>query len=218
MKTDELIERFANNLQPVRPLAPPGTRTALWLLAAAAYLLVSLGMIAIGLVPGGAVAEPIYVLQQGLALATGVAAAFAAFTSVIPGLRRGASVFVGVSASAWLGMVLWTCVRDLRTHGTFGITSQTDWPCVAVMVVGGGVLWAAMAPMLRRGVPLASRRTELLSGVAALSIANVAACLAGPHAFGSIVLLWHGGTLALMLALLVAVGDRVICWPPPSRP
>ncbi len=90
-----------------------------------------------------------------------------------------------------------------------GLGSQTDWPCVVAMVIGGGALWAVMAPMLRRGVPMTPRVTGLLSGVAALSIANVVACFTQPHAFSGIVLLWHGGTMVVLLALLVTVDPFV---------
>ena len=217
MNTDELIGRLSRDLRPVRPLAPPGVRAGLWLLAAAAYVAVGVGMIVFGMAPGGAKAEPIYLWQQGLAAVTGGIAAFAAFASVIPGVRRYATTLAGLSASAWLGILLWGSARDLQTYGTLGLGSQTDWPCVAALVIGGGALWAAMAPMLQRGVPMTPRVTTLLGGVAALSVANVVACLTQPHAFSSIVLLWHGGTMVLLLAVLVTVRPLAAVRPASAR-
>jgi hypothetical protein len=213
MKTDELIGRLAAEVRPIRPLAPPATRAAMWLMAAGVYVAAGIGMIAAGLVPGGATTEPAYVLQQGLAVVTAVVAAFAAFTSVIPGARRHAPTLVGVMALAWLGAVILGSLRDFQLRGTFGLSSQTDWPCVAAMVLGGSALWLVMTPMLRRGVPMTPRLTAMLGGGAALGIANIVACITQPHTFSSVVLLWHGGTAALMLAFFAAAGQRAVRWP-----
>ncbi len=71
--------------------------------------------------------------------------------------------------------------------------------------------------MLRRGVPTTPRLTVLLGGGAALGMANVAACLTRSRAFSSVVLLWHGGTMALMLVLPVAAADRIMRCPTLSR-
>jgi hypothetical protein len=171
---------------------------------------VGIGMIAIGMVPGGATSQPIYMLQQALAVTTAVVAAFAAFTSVIPGARGNTPALVGILAFAWFGAVLWGGLRDLQVQGTFGLSSQTDWPCVAAMVLGGGALWLVMIPMLRRGVPMTPRLTAMLGGGAAVGIADTVACLTQPHAFNSTVLLWHGGTAALMLAFFATAGQRVM--------
>jgi hypothetical protein len=141
MKTDELIGCLAHDVRPVRPLARPATRAGRWLLAGAAYIAAGVGMMAAGLFPGGGSLEPIYLSQQAFALATGAFAAVAAFASVIPGARRGALTLAAMSASAWLGVLLWGCVHDLRTHGTLGVGSQTDWPCVVAIVIGGGPPW-----------------------------------------------------------------------------
>jgi hypothetical protein len=54
------------------------------------------------------------------------------------------------------------------------------------------------------------RLTAWLGAGAALGIANVVACLTQPHAFSSVVLLWHGGTAALMLVLSVTAGRHVL--------
>ena len=209
MNTDELIERLARDARPVRPLARPATRAGRWLLVAVAYIAAGVTMMAIGLFPGAGSFDVLYLLQQGLALATGVFLAVAAFASVIPGAGRRVHAFAALSVSAWFGVLLWGCVRDVRATGTLGLDSHADWPCVAAIALGGGALWAAMAPMLRRGIPMTPRLTAWLGAGAALSLANVVACLTQPHAFTSIVVLWHGGTVVLLLAISSAAGPRV---------
>jgi hypothetical protein len=125
-------------------------------------------------------------------------------------------VLPAMSGAVWLAALLWNCWRDLQTWGTVGITSQTDWPCVVSIATGGAVLGGPMLLMLRRGAPLTPRTTALLGGVAALSFANIEACLTRPHTFTMTVLAWHGITIALAASLLrgsVAAG----CVGPPGR-
>jgi hypothetical protein len=81
------------------------------------------------------------------------------------------------------------------------------------MAIGGAVLWGPMLVMLRRGAPLTPRTTALLGGLAALSFANIEACLTRPHAFAMTVLVWHGVTIALAAALFAWLGRRWLRWP-----
>ena len=76
-----------------------------------------------------------------------------------------------------------------------------------------GVLGAPMFVMLRRGAPLTPRETAFFGGLAALSLANVQACLMRPHAFAMTVLLWHGATVAGAAAVCAWMGRRWLRWP-----
>ena len=152
-------------------------------------------------------------MQQGAALVTGIMAARAAFASVIPGQDDRVWILPAIGAAAWSVSLLWAGVRDLQATGTLGLTSQTDWPCVVSMVVGGLVLGAPLVWMLRRGAPLTPGLTAFLAALAALSVANIEACLTRPHAFALTVLLWHGGTIAAVAALCAWSGRRWLRWP-----
>ena len=101
----------------------------------------------------------------------------------------------------------------LLTSGTLGASRETDWPCVASMAIGAFVLGGPLVWMLRRGAPLTPRTTALLAGSAALSFANIEACVTRPHAFAMTVLLWHGGTITLVVALFAGMGRRWLRWP-----
>jgi hypothetical protein len=213
MKTDELIERLAREAQPVTRLPRPGVRTAVWLLGGAAYLAVVVLLVLTGRSRGPVATDGLYLVQVGASVATGIAAAVAAFASVVPGAGRRARSLVVACGLVAMGTLAWGCLLDLRASGTFGAASQTDWPCVVSMTLGGGALWALMAVMLKKGAPLAPRTTALFAGVAALSLANVEACVTRPHPFASIVLLWHGTTILLLVAIFTGIGDRVLHWP-----
>jgi hypothetical protein len=213
MKTDELIDRLGRNVTVTRPLPAPGIRTALWMVWAVIYLVVGAVIMFAVMSSAGVMPTPLYLVQQGAALATGVMAARAAFGSVIPGGSDRPWVMPAIGAAVWAGSLLWAGVLDLQASGTLGATSQSDWPCVASMALGGLVVGAPLVWMLRRGAPLTPGLTAFLAGLAALSFANIEACLTRPHAFALTVLLWHGGTIAAIAALCALMGHRWFRWP-----
>ena len=213
MKTDDLIERLGREATMVTPLPAPGVRTAVWLLWGVLYLVAVAAMIFTAISPGGAVLTPLYLLQQGAALVTGITAARAAFVSVVPGASNHTRLLPAISGAVWVASLLWGAVLNLQKFGSLGISGQTDWPCVISMTIGGVVLGVPMLMMLRRGAPLTPRTTAFLGGLAALSLANIEACLTRPHAFAMTVLLWHGFTVAIVVALFVLTGRRCLRWP-----
>ena len=77
-----------------------------------------------------------------------------------------------------------------------------------LIVVGAPLFW-----MLRRGAPLTPGLTAFLAALAALSLANVEACLTRPHEFAATVLVWHGGTVVAFAALCALTGTRWLRWP-----
>jgi hypothetical protein len=115
--------------------------------------------------------------------------------------------------ATWAAALLWAGVLDLQVSGTLGVSSQSDWPCVASMTVGGVIVGAPLVWMLRRGAPLTPGLTAFLAALAALSVANIEACLTRPHAFALTVLLWHGGTVAAVAALCALTGRHWLRWP-----
>jgi hypothetical protein len=180
---------------------------------AVSYLVVVAVMMFAVMSSAGVTPTPLYLAQQGAALVTGVMAARAAFVSVIPGANNRVWVLPAIGAAAWGVSLLWAGVLDPHTAGTLGVTSQSDWPCVASMTVGGLLVGAPLAWMLRRGAPLTPGLTAFLAALAALSFANIEACLTRPHAFALTVLLWHGGTVAAVAAVCALTGRRWLRWP-----
>jgi hypothetical protein len=213
MKTDELIDRLGRNVTVTRPLPAPGIRTALWTVWAVGYLVVTAVMMFAVMSSAGVTPTPLYLVQQGAALVTGIMAARAALASVIPGASNRVWAMPAIAAAVWGLSLLWAGVVDLQVSGTLGMTSQSDWPCVVAMTIGGLVVGAPLVWMLRRGAPLTPGLTAFLAALAALSFANIEACLTRPHAFALTVLLWHGGTVAAVAALCALTGGRWLRWP-----
>ena len=213
MKTDELIDRLGRDLRVARPLPAPGIRTAVWMVWALSYLVVVAVMMFAVMSSAGVTPTPLYLVQQGAALITGIMAARAAFSSVIPGSNHRVWVLPAIGAAVWGVSLLWAGVRDLEASGTLGLTSQSDWPCVVSMTVGGLMVGAPLVWMLRRGAPLTPGLTAFLAALAALSVANIEACVTRPHAFALTVLVWHGGTVAAVAALCALTSRRWLRWP-----
>jgi hypothetical protein len=213
MKTDELIDRLAHDVTVTSPLPPPGVRTTVWTVWATLYLVVVTVMMFAVMSSAGMTSTPRYFVQQGAAVFTGIVAARAALASVIPGADDRVWVLPALGMATWAAALLWAGVVDLQVSGTLGVTSQSDWPCVVSMTVGGGIVGAPLVWMLRRGAPLTPGLTAFLAALAALNIANIEACLTRPHAFAVTVLLWHGGTMAAGAALCTLTGRRRWRWP-----
>ena len=217
MQTDDMIERLAREAAIVRPLAAPRRRIVVWLIWGAIYVVVA-AITTLRMMSSSAVTmTPLYVFQQGAALVTGITAARAAFISVIPGANDRARALPIISAAVWVASLLWQGLLDVQASGTLGAGRETDWPCVASMALGAAVLGGPLLWMLRRGAPLTPRVTAFLAGLAALSVANIEACLTRPHAFAVTVLLWHGGTVVVAAAVFAGMGRRWLRWPEMRR-
>ena len=213
MKTDELIDRLGRDVTVTRPLPAPGIRTAVWMVWAVIYLVMVAVMMFAVTSSAGVMPTPSYLVQQAAAVATGILAARAAFASVIPGSNNRVWVLPAIGAAVWGVLLLWAGVRDLQAFGTLGVTSESDWPCVVSMTLGCLVVGSPLVWMLRRGAPLTPGLTGCLAALAALSFANIEACLTRPHAFALTVLLWHGSTVAAVATLCAFMGHRWFRWP-----
>src|SRR5687768_4960196 len=117
MRTDELIDRLGRDVTVARPLPTPGMRTAMWMIWVVSYLVVVTVMMVAVMSSAGLIPTPLYVLQQGAALLTGILAARAAFASVIPGSNSRGWVLPAIAAAVWGGALVWAGVHDLHSYG-----------------------------------------------------------------------------------------------------
>ena len=154
MRTDELIDRLGRDATVAQPLPAPGIRTAMWTVWAVSFLIVVVVMMFAVMSSAGVPPTALYLVQQGAALVTGILAARAAFASVISGSNNRVWVLPAIGAAVWGVSLLWAGVSDLQAYGTLGVTSQSDWPCVVSMTLGGLVVESPLVWMLRRGAPL----------------------------------------------------------------
>jgi hypothetical protein len=198
---------------PVTPLAAPWRRTAAWAMAAALYLGLMVAVASPRADLGVRMRDIWFVLEQGAALATGLLAAVAAFTTAVPGRRRTVVPVALGAAVVWAGLMLLNTLRDIRAAAGEPLF-HTDWGCVAAVLAGTVVPAAAMAVMLRRAAALSPHLTAALGGLAAAGLGNLGGCLSHPDTSSLIVLVWHGGTVAAVAGLGAVAGAQLLRRPP----
>jgi hypothetical protein len=201
--TEALIRELAGRTARVRPLARPWVRAAAWLGIAVPSALLVVVMLSVRGDWMSRLLLPRVVSEEVFALATGILAAIAALTSVVPGYNRRVLFLPLIPLVLWLGGLGQSSVRDWLQVTSYGFSMRTEWVCVPATIMAGAVPAFAMAVMLRRGAPLTPRLSALLGGLAAAGLGNLGVCVTH-HEYGSVlVLVWH---VSIVMALTVIVG------------
>jgi hypothetical protein len=212
MKTEDLIGGLARDVPPVRRLRHPWLRATMWVAATAFYLA---GVVLFMAPPGRLAAAFVdlrFLFEQLAAGLVGLTAAAAALATVVPGRSR--RIFIAPIAAGvlWTIMVAIGCVQDALRYRATGIPLQTDWPCVAAIVMIGALPAVALVHMLRRGAPLTPRITLALAALSAAALANVSACLVRQHDTSITVLVWHGTTVLALCGAAGLLGTSLLKW------
>lgn len=209
METHELISRLAADRRPVRRLRQPWVRALLW-------LAIALPPAAIAVWGHGdataATGDPRFVLGQAATLATALAAALAAFASIVPGFDRRVLLLPVLPFAVWIASVGYGCLLDWVQHGPDGLVIRPDWDCLPPAALIGIVPAMAMVFMLRRGAPLAPRLTLALAGLAVAAIVNFGLQFFHARDASIMVLVWHLGSVAVLSMLAGSLGRRVLGW------
>jgi hypothetical protein len=212
MKTDDFIEQLANGVTPVARFPRPWRRAAIWLVGAAVYI----GVLAMMMTSSADVSANNdvrrFLLPQIAAIAVSGAAATAAFASIVPGASTRVLLWPSVALVLWIGILIVGSIQEWQSAGATGLAPPREWLCVAMIGLGGALPAWAMARMLRYGAPLTPRVTSALVALAAAGLANVGACISHPHTSGAVVLLWHGATVAVLVAASAWAGQRLFSW------
>ncbi len=206
--TEQLIRRLASAAPAVHPLPSPWARAATWCAASLAYLaLVYLVWPKHGApVPSDAR----FVLEQVAALTTGVAAAIAAFATVVPGYSKKSLIAPVVPLVIWVATVGDSCARELTTGPVPSILAHCA--CLLATVVAASVPAAAIVLMLRRGAPLTPHLTTALASLAAAGLGNFGIRFVHTLDPGIVVLVWHLVAVFVICIALATLGERIISW------
>lgn len=212
MDTDRLIQTLADTARPVHPLPRPWVRSVLWLAIAMPYMALVVYVMSPRADLMVKIAEERYLIEQFAALATGVAAAIAAFATTIPGYDRKVLFLPVLPLAAWLGALGQGCVSAWIQVGLRGLTFQPDWFCLPAIVLVGAIPAVAMVAMLRRGAPLMPCTTVALGGLAAAGLGNFGLRLFHPQDASLMVLFWQFGSVFILAALAASLGRYVLNW------
>jgi len=210
--TRRLIRQLAQNARPVRPLAGPHIRAAIWLALSASYVTVVLIVMPAHHDLTSKLFEPLFVVEQSAALATGIAAAVAAFATVVPGRDRRWVMLPLLPFAIWLGSLGPGCIQELENFGIQGLPLQHSLWCFPFIVLLGAIPAFAMVVMLRRGAPLTPHLTAALGGLAAAGLGNLGVRLVHPEDVSVMLLVWHVGGVMAFSAVASGAGHYFFNW------
>jgi hypothetical protein len=210
--TDMLIERLGRGGTLAQRLPRPWIRTMAWL----ALAIPCVALVVVAMSPRtdliAKISDPRFVIEQFATLATGIAAALAAFATTIPAYDRRIVFLPALPVAIWLGMLGEGCVQDWLQYGAGGLSLQPDWLCLPAIALVGAVPAITMAIMLRRGAPLTPHLTTALGGLAAAGLGNFGLRLFHPQNASLMVLVWQFGTVFALSALAAWSGNLLLSW------
>ncbi len=213
MKTDALIDSLVRDAGPVKPLQPPLRRIWGWLALALGFA----GAMVWAIGPRPDLAERLFearfVLEQGAALLTAIAAALAALALTVPDAPRFWRWVPALPAAAWLGTLGLGCLRDWAQMGPAGLRVTPDPECFVYITLIGSLPLLALVLMLRKGAPMRPSWTLALAALAAAAIGNFALRLFHMQDAALMVLVWQFGAVALITAIAGLCGRSVLRWP-----
>lgn len=212
MNTDDLIRQLADTNAPVRRLRPPWLRALAWLAIAVPYvaLVIALEAHAPPVTPD--MFDPRMLVEWTAALATGATAAWAAFTSTVPGYDRRILWIPAVPAALWAASLGTGCAGDWLQFGWDGLALRPDWACLPAGMLAGIVPLIAILAMLRRGAPLRPNVSVALAGLAVAGLGNAGMRFFHHGDITIMIVVWHVGIALALAALVGALGRLVLSW------
>jgi hypothetical protein len=210
VETNQLIALLAADCATVGRLQAPWRRTVLWLL----FVLPCVAIVSVH-VAGRDVMESIdtrMVVEQAAVLLTGLTAALAAFSIVVPGRDWRLALLPLVPLAVWLGSLGEGCMHDWSRMGADALQLRSDWDCVPPAIALSIPCAAIMLVMLRRGAPLFPSLTLALGALASAAMVNFALRLIHAGDVAVMVLAWHFGGTAVVTILAGRFGGQVLNW------
>lgn len=211
MDTNALIQQLAGQAAPIRRLAPPWQRAAIWFAISLPY------MAAIALthplnfnLPQFTSGQ--FLIEEIAALATALTAGVAAFWSVIPGYDRKLLLLPLVPLAVWLATMGEGCVQDWIRLGSAGLALRIDWICLPAAAVIGIVPAIAIVVMLRRGAPMVPHASLALAALAVGALGNFAMRFYHIGDVSIMVLVWHFGSVVVLAFIASLLGRRLLNW------
>jgi hypothetical protein len=214
VRTEDLIQRLADDARPVRPLRPLALRVAGWTAVAVASLAAVMLMMGVRRELGDNADRADFAFQALLLIVTALSAASGALVIAVPGaarspLVRWLPVMLGAVCVTWaIGGVAYAAAIGAPTGRlTFA------WHCVykttSVAAVPGFLLFV----MLRRAAPMQAWWAGLLALLATSAVGVLGANIICPNDRPLHLLLWHMLPLVAFAGGGAALGAWLLRWP-----
>ena len=212
--TKQMIDGLVRDAAPVRRLRRPILRSALWL--GAALLVVALVALVHGLRPDLAayLTESDFLVSFGLALATGILAAIAAFLASLPDRSRWWLLLPVPTLGLWLASLGPQCLTEwiavTPDGGTMpGVTAK----CFMTLVVTSLPLQLGLLLMLRHAARLRPYLVTIVGGIAVAALTAAALRAMNEPDATLLVLVWN----VLVAGAIVALLRRIDPKPGPQK-
>jgi len=209
--TEELIHNLSSDLSPVRPLRSPLIRSALWVGILLPYTGLAIVVTALLIKRPIATLDRAFAIEQIFALATGIAAAMAAFASVIPGRSRSYLLWPVFPLAGWLGTLGESCLAAPPP----AVTGH-NLSCFPFIIFLGTAPAIILWKMLRRGAPLTPHMTAGLGALAAAGVGNFCVRMVHQEDVTLMLLVWHVGGVFLLAFLSSMAGRYLLKWRSPE--
>jgi len=210
--TQQLIRELTENAGPVRRLRSPFIRALQWLILSVACIAIFILIMPLHQDLSMVLHDHLFLLELVAAFATGLTAAIAAFSTVVPGYSQLWLALPIGPLVIWLASLGPGCVQQLNHFGIQGLPLRHDPWCVPFIVLFGALPAVFATVMLRRGAPLTPRLTAGLGGLAAAGLANVALRIVHPEDVSVMLLLLHVGSAIVLSAVAGATGRHFFNW------
>lgn len=199
--TDLIVERLSRELRPVPRMRPPVLSAALWLAVSAAII----GALAWrhGLRPdlGQLFAEPGYRLSFIACLGTAGLGAAAAFLVGLPDRAALWGLLPVPALLLWVAGAGLGCYADWVRAGPEGLGLGTSFSCLGWIIAASLPLDALLVYMIRHAAHVRPRLALSIGMMSAAALASAGLMLFHEIETTLMVLLWHGGAVAIMVAL-----------------
>ncbi len=211
-ETEQMIQGLARDARPVRPLHGPHIRAALWLIISLSYITAILILMPAGHNILAQFSNQAFAIEQAATLSTAIAAAIAAFITIIPGRSPRWAALPLFPVSIWLASLAPACMLEFSQIGLQAFMTPHSLWCVPVMAVFGAVPAIAMIVMIRRGAPMTPHLSAALGGLAAAGIGNLGVRLVHPEDVSVMLIVWHIGGVMALSALAASAGRLLLNW------
>jgi hypothetical protein len=199
---DALVDQLAAQATPVKRLASPLRRTLGWL--SVAVIIVAIITAFFGWRHGwlqGMDSTAAWI-EWSASVATAVLAAYAAFQISVPGRAQVWAWLPLPAVLLWLGVLGWSCARDIAHDGVAALSLQSDGAsCACTILLLGMPLAGVLLWKVRHAGVVRPGATALLAGLSTAALAAAGVSLIHEGEAARLVLLWHMGSVTLLASL-----------------